>query len=373
MPKPRYAIVMPQASVQGGAELCLLEVLRSPAGQTIDWHVLFLRDGPLIGMCRDLGAQTALFPINRTREFHKTLLTAFKIARHCRAHRIDALIGWLSAGQVYAGLASLLGGPRNAWHQMGTPYKTNLLDSTAGRLPTRGIVACSKQLAEIQRALSPNARIEVCYLGAQLGRFNPDILPPPADARRKLGLPADGPLIGIVGRLQPWKGMHVLIDALPKVRTKHPDARAVIVGGPFGDDTSYPEKLRAQADALGIADAVTFAGPQDNVPEWVQAMDIFVHASDNEPFGIVIIEGMALGKPTVAADSGGPREIIVPEKQGLLTPFGDSDALAAALVRYLDDPAWAATVGAAARVRAQEFSSEHYAGNFLATLETLLK
>lgn len=372
MPKPRYAIVMPQATVQGGAELCLLEVLRSPAGREVDWHVLFLREGPLAERCRDAGAQTALFPINRTRELHKTLLTAARIAAYARRHRIDALVGWLSAGQVYAGLASLLGGPPNAWHQMGTPKRENALDRMAGRLPTRGIVVCSHGLADEQRTLSPKARIDVCHLGAQLGRFDPERLPTPADARRSLGLPPDGPLIGIVGRLQAWKGMHVLIDALPIVRRRHPDARAVVVGGPHGDDTAYPERLRRQVADLGLEDAVTLAGPQDDVPTWMQAMDVFVHASDNEPFGIVVIEAMALGKPVVAADSGGPREILTPEKEGLLTPYGDPEALAAAVSRYLDDPAWAATLGAAARARAQEFSMTRYGENFLASLRRML-
>ncbi len=365
MPRRRLAVVMPQASVRGGAELCLLEVLRSPTGRSVDWHVLFLRDGPLIEHVRETGASVACFPIRRTRDLGRTLAVAARIARHARAHRCDALIGWLSAGQVLAGLASLLGGPPNAWHQMGTPRKDNALDRAAGWLPTRGIVACSLGLAEEQRALSPRARLSVCHLGAQLERFDPDQLPPAKAVRERLGLRPEGPWVGIVGRLQPWKGMHVLLDAAPAVRARHPRTRFLIVGGPHEGDTTYPDSLVEQAARLGIADHVTFAGPQDNIPDWMQAMDVVVHASDNEPFGIVVVEAMALGKPLVAADSGGPREMLVPGEEGLLAPFGDAPALADAIASLLDDPERAAALGAAARRKSREFSMTAYGARFL--------
>ncbi len=83
------------------------------------------------------------------------------------------------------------------------------------------------------------------------------------------------------------------------------------------------------------------AGAQTNIPEWMQAMDVMVHASDREPFGIVVLEAMALGKPLVAGAEGGPREIITEGVNGLLTPYDDAPALAQAIARYLNDPEWA--------------------------------
>jgi glycosyltransferase involved in cell wall biosynthesis len=100
----------------------------------------------------------------------------------------------------------------------------------------------------------------------------------------------------------------------------------------------------------------------------MQAMDVVVHASDSEPFGIVIVEGMALGKPVIAGDKGGPTEIIEPGVTGVLTPYGDAAALAAAINRYLDDPLFAAQVGAAAQKRAQHFSVDNYARNVVAAI-----
>ena len=86
-------------------------------------------------------------------------------------------------------------------------------------------------------------------------------------------------------------------------------------------------------------------------------MDIIVHASDREPFGIVVIEAMALGKPVVAGAAGGPAEVITPGVDGLLAPFGDAPALAQALLRYLDDPALAARCAQGAALRARDFSA----------------
>jgi glycosyltransferase involved in cell wall biosynthesis len=112
-------------------------------------------------------------------------------------------------------------------------------------------------------------------------------------------------------------------------------------------------------------------GLQKNVQEWVQAMDVFVHASDHEPFGIVIIEAMALEKPVVASDTAGPSEIITPGVDGCLTPFGDAAALSAAILRYLSDPQLARRTGRAARERAMQFSTESYARSLITALREL--
>ena len=106
---------------------------------------------------------------------------------------------------------------------------------------------------------------------------------------------------------------------------------------------------------------MTLAGPQPDVAEWMQAMDVVVHASDREPFGIVILEAMALGKPVVAGAEGGPREIVSDGVNGLLAPFGDSDALAGAILRYLGDPDLAGAVGQAAGATAAAFTVRRFA------------
>ncbi len=103
-------------------------------------------------------------------------------------------------------------------------------------------------------------------------------------------------------------------------------------------------------------------GRQTNVPEWMQAMDVVVHASDREPFGIVVVEAMTLGKPVVAAKPGGPEEIITDQVDGQLTPHWRTlPPWRRAISRYLDEAAFARRCGEKAHERAAEFSSEKFA------------
>jgi glycosyltransferase involved in cell wall biosynthesis len=149
---------------------------------------------------------------------------------------------------------------------------------------------------------------------------------------------------------------------MAQIRAAHPDAHCVVVGGTHDLEPGYPALVEARIAALGLERSVTLAGLQPNVAEWMQAMDVVVHASDHEPFGIVILEAMALGKPVVAGAEGGPSEIIRDGVDGLLTPFGDHDALARAVLRYLGDPGFARSAGAAARERAAQFGVARFAG-----------
>ena len=113
-------------------------------------------------------------------------------------------------------------------------------------------------------------------------------------------------------------------------------------------------------------------GVQRNVPEWMQAMDVVVHASEREPFGIVVVEAMALGKPVVATRPGGPEEIITHDSDGQLVTWNQPDELAEAILKYLRDPEWARSVGQRARQRSAEYSMEKYAKRLGDALRELL-
>jgi glycosyltransferase involved in cell wall biosynthesis len=268
-----------------------------------------------------------------------------------------------------AGAAALLARLPCAWFQVGTP-RPDWLDRAATRLPARGVMVLSRESGEAQARVRPARRQRLVYPGTSLDAFDPASLPVPAELRRRLGLPESGPLIGMVGRLQRWKGMHVLVAAMPAILSRHPDAHAVIVGGVHETEPEYAAELVLQVRGLGLEDAVRFPGFQSHAAEWLQAMDVVVHASDHEPFGIVVIEAMALGKPVVAGSEGGPKEIITDGVDGLLAPYGDAAGLAWAVCRYLDDPALAARCGAAARQRAAAFDVRRYAREVVGALRS---
>ncbi len=369
----KIAIVMSLAEQRGGGELMLLHLIQQGRGAGVDWLVIFLEDGPMVGQIRALGVDVRVIVSGRLRELPRYAAAVYKIARLARQEKADLIFGWMNQGQLYGSPAARLAGIPAVWYQLGIPIVPGWGDRMATRLSAAGILACSQAGAKAQEAIAPARPTRVVYPGVELERFDPNSLPAPMEARQGLGLPPTGPLIGIVGRLQRWKGMHTLIDAMPEILAAHPDAHGVIVGGPHAPEPDYPAFLEGRIRGLDLDSKVTLAGLQRDIPRWMQAMDIVVHASDHEPFGIVVIEAMALGKPVIAGDAAGPTEIITNGVNGLLTPYGDAPALARAVCRYLDEPNFAARLGGAARMRAQDFSTARYAQNFIRETQAFLR
>jgi glycosyltransferase involved in cell wall biosynthesis len=363
---------MPLAEQRGGGELMLLDLLQHGRGCGVEWTVIFLEDGPMRFQVEALGVESRVVASGRLRQFGPYVAAIRKIAKIARERRADALLGWISKANLYTGPAGILARVPVFWYQLVVPSDKNWMDRIATALPARAVLTLSKAGQQAQKALWPHRPAPLVYPGVALDRFDPAALPCPREARRRLGLPDTGPLIGIVGRLQRWKGMHVLVDAAPALLAAHPDAHVVIVGGRHEMEARYEADLFAQIDRLGLKERVIMAGFQTNVPEWMQAMDIIVHASDNEPFGIVVIEAMALGKPVVAGNAAGPTEIITEGVDGILTPYGDAQRLAQGILSYLADAEMSRRVGCAARERALEFSTERYAGNCVRVLREFL-
>jgi glycosyltransferase involved in cell wall biosynthesis len=368
----RIAIIMPLAEQRGGGERMLMQCLEQSPAPRADWLTIFLEDGPMARAAAELGVTTAVVNAGRLREAPRFGLAVASIARLARRHGADLIFGWMPKAQLYGSPAAALAQLPALWFQIGTPQIHAWEDRLQALLPCKGILACSQASAQAQRRLSPVRPMRVVYPQVDLARFQPAALPSPEMARRRLGLPSDGPLIGIVGRLQRWKGIHVLIEAMPLVQRRYPAARCVVVGGEHSLEADYVPYLQRRIEALHLEETVLLAGARENVPEWMQAMDVVVHASDREPFGIVIVEAMALGKPIVAGLEGGPREIITPEVHGLLTPYGDASALASAVVRCLDEPALARALGAAAQERARDFCATGFPRRFVAAIGELM-
>jgi len=136
-------------------------------------------------------------------------------------------------------------------------------------------------------------------------------------------------------------------------------------------EPDYPEFLAKRLRSLGMIDSIRMVGKQANIPEWMQAMDVVVHASDREPFGLVVAEAMFLGKPAMATVPGGPGEMVRDGENGLLVSHGDAKALADAIENFLQDPDFAAACGHRAHKSALEFDSSLYARKVLNTINDL--
>lgn len=367
----RVLVVMPLGTALGGGEEMLRHLLREGRGRGVEWIVVFLRSGPLVDEARALGVECHVVEAGRFRQLTKRIAAVRRIAALARERSVDLCFGWMVAGQATAGPAAMLARVPGAWYQVGTP-RPDSLDRFATLWPAVGVLTLSRAGADAQGRIRPRHPVRLVYPGASLSVLEPVRAMQPAMVRARLGLTPGVPLVGIVGRLQRWKGIHVFLDAVATARRVRPALHAVIVGGAHETEPEYGPELVAQAARLGITDAVTFAGFQPNAAEWMQCMDVVVHASDREPFGIVVVEAMALGKPVVAGADGGPAEIVTDGVNGVLASYGDAGAIAVAIERYLADPGFAARVGSAARQRSQEFSDHAYAGNVIGALGNLL-
>lgn len=146
--------------------------------------------------------------------------------------------------------------------------------------------------------------------------------------RKELGIPAQAPVIGTIGRLAVQKGYSILLQAAGQVLETLPDAHFVIVG-----DGELAEDLASMAAQLGIADAVHFTGARNDVELLLASMDLFVSSSLWEGLPTVILESMASRVPVVATNVSGTRELVRDGVTGRLIPAGDAAALARAIVR----------------------------------------
>ena len=211
-------------------------------------------------------------------------------------------------------------------------------------------------------------RIRVVPNGVDLASFAPAER---GQARRACGLPEERPILLTVAALYSWKGQHMVVEALPALRERHPNILYVMVGGPRAEEPSYLASLKRRATELGLDDHVHFAGPQPHpeLARWYNAADLFVLPTRSEGCPNVLLESLACGVPVVATEVGGVPEIIRQGREGLLSPYGDLSALRDTLLEALGRP-WdrPALVG-----RAREFDWTDAAEHALEELHQALK
>ena len=206
-------------------------------------------------------------------------------------------------------------------------------------------------VSQVQRAFYAEIglaekQIAVIHNGIDMERFDTSEGVRQA-ARQALGLPPEMPVVGMVANFSPIKRHDVLLRALVKMREMLPDVRCLLVG-----DGPLRAAMEKTAQRLGLSGAVSFLGSRPDVPDLLPALDVFCLASDSESFSNAIVEAMAAGKPVVATDCGGPREIVVEGETGFLVPTGQPSALAEKVSFLLRNPALAQQMGQAGRRRA---------------------
>lgn len=383
-PRRRIRVVyLDHTARMSGGEIALLNLL--PALRDVDAHVILAEDGPLVSRlqargisvevlplaeeARGLGRQMIGFGKTRPGTLVATAIYTLRLARRLRGIRPDIVHTNSLKAALYGGVSGRVAGVPVVWHvrdRIARDYMPSeavrLVRAVARRLPMAIIV---NSLAT--QATLPNLTRHMVV--------DPIPFPVPGEPSSNPE-PRDGsaqPLrVGMLGRLAPWKGQDVFLRAFAQAFPTGQE-RAVLVGSALFGEDAYAARLHQLTESLGLVGRVHFRGFREDVWAELAEVDILVHASIiPEPFGQVVVEGMAAGLPVIAAHAGGPTEIITDGLDGLLVPPGDAAALAAALRRLADNPDLRVRLGAAGRRRARDFDPDRVALRVLAVYRSVL-
>jgi glycosyltransferase involved in cell wall biosynthesis len=196
----------------------------------------------------------------------------------------------------------------------------------------------------------PTSKTDVVYPGLELGQWREWSADERRRARAELGIERASRVLICVGRLVPGKGQEHLLDAMPGVLERWPDAVLLLVG----DGPRREELERRVRDDAPLGRAVRFLGWRSDVDRLISASDVLVLPSDSEAAPLPVLEAMKAGAPVVAARVGGVPEIVADGESGYIVPRGDATALAEALQRMLRTPEHMRRLGLAGRRIAEE-------------------
>ncbi|MGH9280738.1 MAG: glycosyltransferase family 4 protein, partial [Acidimicrobiales bacterium] len=397
-PKPRVVFLDHCAQLSGG-ELALLRLL--PALDEIEAHVILAEDGPLVSRLLEAGISVEVLPLDTeaqrlgrhrarpggvpARALVASGAHVLRLARRLRRLRPDIVHTNSLKATVYGGFAARLAGVPVIFHIRDRIADDYLPASTARALrlfarhvPAAVIANSATTLATLGRprlgwTVIPSP-IGVSLNGAEprgrsgtQPRLRSGTQPSLRSGTQPRWRSGTQPLrIGIVGRLAPWKGQHVFLEAFARAFPSG-GADAVIVGSALFGEDDYARRLESDAAELGLDARVEFRGFREDIEHELSRLDVLVHASTvAEPFGQVVVEGMAVGLPVVASGAGGPAEVVEDGVTGLLYPPSDVAALAARLERLAGDPALRQALGDAARRRARDFQPDRVAPQVMA-------
>jgi glycosyltransferase involved in cell wall biosynthesis len=357
----RLTIVDQAGAAAGGAEETIFAFLRH-APTSLEPHALLFEDGAFAMRLRGAGVPTTIVPLPASiaSARRERLRVGAAVALPLFAERVAKTLCALRTQLVYTNSmkAHLVGGAaaRRAgipcvmyFHDLpeGLALKTLRLVARAG---SRARMACSRIVSE-RMAVGATT---VVYPPIDLTRFAS--LPSREDARARLGIPADGSLVVLVGRINRWKGHDRFLRVAAAIVSRSPSTHFAIVGEPVFRDDDYLPELRSLASQLKLEGRLTFVPWVENVGIVYAASDVNVNCSTAEPFGRAVTEAAACGVPTVCFDDSGAAETL-DASTGRVVGAGDERAMADAVLAFLNDEGMRRRSADAARAGAVRFDA----------------
>jgi glycosyltransferase involved in cell wall biosynthesis len=366
-----------------GGEIALARAITALGGR-VDAHVILGEDGPLVERLQRAGCSVEVLPMpSVAREVRKdrvrpgglgpgvlsaALRYVWALRRRLRELRPDLVHTNTLKAALYGGVAGRLAGIPVIWH-----IRDRIAHDYLPK-PAVGLVRVASRLLPAVVIANSRATLETLHEVRRGVVVTNTVVYDPIRAAQPRSLTDKSPFrVGIMGRLAAWKGQDVFLEAFARAFPDG-DSEAWIVGqAMFGEDEQYADALLDQVRQLDIADRVVFRGFRENVWDELAQFHLLVHCSIiPEPFGQVVVEGMAAGVPVIAANAGGPAEIVTDGVNGILTPPGEAWALAAAMRRVHDDGALRHTLVSGGLTRADHYSPEHTAKALMGVYESVV-
>ncbi len=324
------------AGERGGAEVVLLNLLRSLDRSRFEPTVVCLRDGNFVQELREqANVDVEVLPTGRFRDLKRASQVIGQLQHIIRSRGVHLVHCNGTGAHLYGGPAAWLSGVPSVYHLhdvLDWSWSTQgLVHLFAFLIPSTAIVAVSHYVARsFERTWSSRREIHVIHNGIDLPRIENPKSQIENLKSEECGWPPDSRVFAWCGRLQRWKGAHVFLEAAAIVKQQMPSARFLVVGGTlFGLDAAYQGELHALADKLNLNGCLRFTGHVRDTRRLMAAADVIVHSSIRpDSFGLVVLEAEALGKPVIASGDGGPMEIVQDKMTGLLVPPDNPRALA---------------------------------------------
>jgi glycosyltransferase involved in cell wall biosynthesis len=331
-------------------------------------------DGPLVDIMKNLGFPVLLMehgvlrrqnlnPIGLLTLFGQIFSSYFNLSALIKKEKINLIYTNSNANSI-GGLLKLSHGIPHIWHIheiIERPKWFKFLLETYIKGTEDRVICVSKAVINNFSGINPE-KLKLLYNGIDAQPYaNADY-----NLKSEIGIPENKLLIGMVARVNLWKGQFYFLEIAALLKKKFPNLHFVMAGDAFPGYEYLYDEVRSLTQKLGLEDSVTDLGFRLDIPQILSGLDIFVLPSIlPDPLPTTVFEGMAAAKPVIATRHGGATEMVLDGETGFLIPWDNPQEAVLAFEKLIESAVLRETLGKAGRQRVNDcFSEEKYMENF---------